>query len=72
HGTARWQPPGWQLSSRPLPEDSPSIPAVLQDVLDADLSNEAFPFSTHQLVKAAGHLAYHPCLHLPTAETTSV
>lgn len=30
--------------------------AVLQDVLDADLSNEAFPFSTHQLVRAAGHL----------------
>ncbi|CAO2587646.1 Sarcosine dehydrogenase, mitochondrial [Lemmus lemmus] len=34
----------------------PASPAVLQDVLDADLSNEAFPFSTHQLVKAAGHL----------------
>lgn len=30
--------------------------AILQDVLDADLSNEAFPFSTHQLVRAAGHL----------------
>lgn len=25
-------------------------------MLDADLSNEAFPFSTHQLVRAAGHL----------------
>lgn len=41
--------PGWSLSifshSR----------AILQDVLDADLSNEAFPFSTHQLVQAAGH-----------------
>ncbi|XP_072096585.1 sarcosine dehydrogenase, mitochondrial isoform X1 [Mobula birostris] len=29
---------------------------VLQEVLDVDLSNEAFPFSTHQVVKAAGHL----------------
>ncbi|NXG33368.1 SARDH protein, partial [Dromaius novaehollandiae] len=28
--------------------------AVLQDVLDTDLSNEAFPFSTHKLAKAAG------------------
>lgn len=34
----------------------PASHAVLQDVVDADLSNEAFPFSTHQLVKAAGHL----------------
>lgn len=30
--------------------------AILQEVLDADLSNEAFPFSTHKLVRAAGHL----------------
>ncbi|KAM9176625.1 sarcosine dehydrogenase, mitochondrial [Mergus octosetaceus] len=28
--------------------------AVLQEVLDTDLSNEAFPFSTHKLVRAAG------------------
>ncbi|KAM8796627.1 sarcosine dehydrogenase, mitochondrial [Eudromia elegans] len=28
--------------------------AVLQDVLDTDLSNEAFPFSTHKLAKVAG------------------
>ncbi|KAK5878785.1 hypothetical protein CesoFtcFv8_024163 [Champsocephalus esox] len=28
---------------------------VLQEVLDADLSNEAFPFSTHKVVSAAGH-----------------
>ncbi|XP_048875339.1 sarcosine dehydrogenase, mitochondrial isoform X3 [Brienomyrus brachyistius] len=28
---------------------------LLQDVLDADLSNEAFPFSTHKVVQAAGH-----------------
>lgn len=34
----------------------PASRAILQDVLDADLSNEAFPFSTHQLVRAAGHL----------------
>uniref|UniRef100_A0A8C2T6B8 Sarcosine dehydrogenase n=1 Tax=Coturnix japonica TaxID=93934 RepID=A0A8C2T6B8_COTJA len=27
---------------------------VLQELLDTDLSNEAFPFSTHKLVKAAG------------------
>nr|XP_028570537.1 sarcosine dehydrogenase, mitochondrial isoform X2 [Podarcis muralis] len=27
---------------------------VLQEVLETDLSNEAFPFSTHKLVKAAG------------------
>ncbi|GAB5580352.1 sarcosine dehydrogenase [Prionailurus iriomotensis] len=30
--------------------------AILQEVLDADLSDEAFPFSTHKLVRAAGHL----------------
>lgn len=34
----------------------PASRAILQEVLDADLSDEAFPFSTHQLVKAAGHL----------------
>ena len=28
---------------------------VLQEVLDTDLSNEAFPFSTHKVVNAAGH-----------------
>nr|XP_019937304.1 PREDICTED: sarcosine dehydrogenase, mitochondrial [Paralichthys olivaceus] len=28
---------------------------VLQEVLDADLSNESFPFSTHKVVNAAGH-----------------
>lgn len=28
---------------------------VLQEVLDADLSNEAFPFSSHKVVRAAGH-----------------
>ncbi|CAG04873.1 unnamed protein product, partial [Tetraodon nigroviridis] len=28
---------------------------VLQEVLDADLSNDAFPFSTHKVVSAAGH-----------------
>nr|XP_056716394.1 sarcosine dehydrogenase, mitochondrial [Euleptes europaea] len=32
----------------------PSSRTVLQEVLDSDLSNEAFPFSTHKLVKAAG------------------
>ncbi|XP_060107035.1 sarcosine dehydrogenase, mitochondrial [Heteronotia binoei] len=32
----------------------PSSRSVLQEVLDSDLSNEAFPFSTHKLVKAAG------------------
>ncbi|XP_072816597.1 sarcosine dehydrogenase, mitochondrial isoform X2 [Vicugna pacos] len=35
----------------------PASRAILQEVLDADLSNEAFPFSTHKLVRAAGHLA---------------
>ncbi|XP_005654662.1 sarcosine dehydrogenase, mitochondrial isoform X2 [Sus scrofa] len=34
----------------------PASRAILQEVLDADLSNEAFPFSTHKLVRAAGHL----------------
>lgn len=34
----------------------PASRAILQEVLEADLSNEAFPFSTHQLVRAAGHL----------------
>ncbi|MED6248055.1 hypothetical protein ATANTOWER_025201 [Ataeniobius toweri] len=33
----------------------PKSRAVLQEVLDTDLSNEAFPFSTHKLVNAAGH-----------------
>ncbi|KAM5328827.1 sarcosine dehydrogenase, mitochondrial isoform 2-T2 [Glossophaga mutica] len=33
----------------------PASRAVLQEVLDADLSDEAFPFSTHRLVNAAGH-----------------
>lgn len=33
----------------------PKSREVLQEVLDADLSNEAFPFSTHQVVNAAGH-----------------
>ncbi|XP_029466895.1 sarcosine dehydrogenase, mitochondrial isoform X2 [Rhinatrema bivittatum] len=33
----------------------PASRALLQELLDADLSNEAFPFSTHKLVKAAGH-----------------
>lgn len=28
---------------------------LLQELLDTDLSNESFPFSTHKLVKAAGH-----------------
>uniref|UniRef100_A0A8D0HF58 Sarcosine dehydrogenase, mitochondrial n=1 Tax=Sphenodon punctatus TaxID=8508 RepID=A0A8D0HF58_SPHPU len=32
----------------------PSSRAVLQEVLDTDLSDEAFPFSSHKLVKAAG------------------
>ncbi|KFO21517.1 Sarcosine dehydrogenase, mitochondrial [Fukomys damarensis] len=34
----------------------PASRAILQEVLDADLSNAAFPFSTHRLVRAAGHL----------------
>ncbi|KAJ8286596.1 hypothetical protein GJAV_G00040960 [Gymnothorax javanicus] len=29
---------------------------LLQELLETDLSNEAFPFSTHKVVKAAGHL----------------
>ncbi|XP_078082261.1 sarcosine dehydrogenase, mitochondrial [Mustelus asterias] len=33
----------------------PKSRSVLEEVLDTDLSNEAFPFSTHQVVKAAGH-----------------
>lgn len=28
---------------------------VLQEVLDTDLGNEAFPFSTHKVVNAVGH-----------------
>lgn len=35
---------------------------VLQEVLDTDLSNEAFPFSTHKVVNAAGHqVRPHAC-----------
>lgn len=33
----------------------PKSRAVLQEVLDTDLSNEAFPFSSHKVVNAAGH-----------------
>ncbi|XP_034048171.1 sarcosine dehydrogenase, mitochondrial isoform X2 [Thalassophryne amazonica] len=33
----------------------PKSREVLQEVLDTDLSNEAFPFSTHKIVNAAGH-----------------
>uniref|UniRef100_H3D6P8 Sarcosine dehydrogenase, mitochondrial n=1 Tax=Tetraodon nigroviridis TaxID=99883 RepID=H3D6P8_TETNG len=33
----------------------PKSREVLQEVLDADLSNDAFPFSTHKVVSAAGH-----------------
>lgn len=32
----------------------PASRAILQDVLDEDLSNEAFPFSSHRIVTAAG------------------
>ncbi|XP_006108791.2 sarcosine dehydrogenase, mitochondrial-like, partial [Myotis lucifugus] len=39
----------------------PASRAILQEVLDADLSNEAFPFSTHKLVRAAGHLVGTRC-----------
>uniref|UniRef100_A0A3Q3K129 Sarcosine dehydrogenase, mitochondrial n=1 Tax=Monopterus albus TaxID=43700 RepID=A0A3Q3K129_MONAL len=33
----------------------PKSREVLQEVLDTDLSDEAFPFSTHKVVSAAGH-----------------
>ncbi|KAG7223903.1 hypothetical protein INR49_015159 [Caranx melampygus] len=33
----------------------PKSREVLQEVLDADLSNESFPFSSHKVVNAAGH-----------------
>ncbi|XP_029024768.1 sarcosine dehydrogenase, mitochondrial [Betta splendens] len=33
----------------------PKSREVLREVLDADLGNEAFPFSTHRVVSAAGH-----------------
>ncbi|CAL8387233.1 unnamed protein product [Boreogadus saida] len=33
----------------------PKSREVLQEVLDTDLSNQAFPFSTHKVVNAAGH-----------------
>uniref|UniRef100_A0AAX7TMB1 Sarcosine dehydrogenase, mitochondrial n=1 Tax=Astatotilapia calliptera TaxID=8154 RepID=A0AAX7TMB1_ASTCA len=33
----------------------PKSREVLQEVLDTDLSNEAFPFSSHKVVIAAGH-----------------
>ncbi|XP_010831068.1 PREDICTED: sarcosine dehydrogenase, mitochondrial [Bison bison bison] len=34
----------------------PASRAILQELLEADLSDDAFPFSTHKLVRAAGHL----------------
>lgn len=39
--------------------------AILQEVLEADLSDEAFPFSTHKLVRAAGHLVGSSCPGAP-------
>ncbi|TRY74135.1 hypothetical protein DNTS_026682 [Danionella cerebrum] len=33
----------------------PKSRELLQQVMDADLSNEAFPFSTHKIVDVAGH-----------------
>ncbi|XP_068105323.1 sarcosine dehydrogenase, mitochondrial [Hyperolius riggenbachi] len=33
----------------------PDSRSILQEVLDEDLSNEAFPFSTHKVVSAAGY-----------------
>ncbi|XP_030599241.1 sarcosine dehydrogenase, mitochondrial [Archocentrus centrarchus] len=33
----------------------PKSREVLQEVLDTELSNDAFPFSTHKVVNAAGH-----------------
>lgn len=33
----------------------PKSRELLQEVLDSELSNEAFPFSTHRIVSAAGH-----------------
>ncbi|XP_012689588.1 sarcosine dehydrogenase, mitochondrial [Clupea harengus] len=33
----------------------PKSRELLQEILDADLSNDAFPFSTHKVVNAAGH-----------------
>ncbi|XP_062269284.1 sarcosine dehydrogenase, mitochondrial [Platichthys flesus] len=33
----------------------PKSREVLQEVLDTDLSNESFPFSTHKVVNAVGH-----------------
>ncbi|KAG7498175.1 sarcosine dehydrogenase, mitochondrial [Solea senegalensis] len=33
----------------------PKSREVLQEVLDTDLSNDSFPFSTHKVVNAAGH-----------------
>ncbi|XP_067868103.1 sarcosine dehydrogenase, mitochondrial [Heterodontus francisci] len=33
----------------------PQSRSILQELLDTDLSNDAFPFSTHRVVKAAGH-----------------
>ncbi|XP_039636416.1 sarcosine dehydrogenase, mitochondrial-like [Perca fluviatilis] len=33
----------------------PKSREVLQEVLDTDLNNEAFPFSTHKVVNTAGH-----------------
>lgn len=41
------------LSPQPLCP-FPHSRVVLQEVLDTDLSNEAFPFSTHKLATAAG------------------
>jgi hypothetical protein len=33
----------------------PKSRAILQTLTNADLSNEAFPFSTNQIIKVSGH-----------------
>ncbi|XP_053329646.1 sarcosine dehydrogenase, mitochondrial isoform X2 [Spea bombifrons] len=60
----------------------PESRKVLEEVLDEDLSNEAFPFSTHKMATAAGHqvrairlsfvgeMGWE--LHIPKADCVSV
>lgn len=43
----------------------PHSRVVLQEVLDTDLSNEAFPFSTHKLATAAGCTVGRGCPSSP-------
>lgn len=55
---------GWDVQVLDITEhmsllsvQGPQSRTILQQVTDEDLSNEAFPFSTHKVITIAGHQA---------------